>query len=367
MLDPAAFTSSIEAHLESLSSDELRIFVLRGIKRLNREDRAQLALFLGHGTAGDPIDDLTGPGIGDAELRSAVERCGLLRERFETFLRDNPRAAQRLGIVAASDPAAIAAKRRAALKPAAIAIAALLLAVLPLLAQYVHQRGLTAGLQNVALVQPPIAASATSAAVRRPGATKRAAPRVRHHHARVAHVRPKRKLAEQHAVALRPARHSATVRKPHRTVAWKFDPSVNPYFNHRRWHTIAANPHPRARARNRFEQRAQLLVTAYLHDVVHGNTGGALEHLGMPRTADVSNVSERRILGPDSHFRVVAVNTQPKGAKVEVDINGRTGEYFEVFSVSHDGPAARIADRYYIPVNRTAEERAAHLLATDGH
>jgi hypothetical protein len=158
---------------------------------------------------------------------------------------------------------------------------------------------------------------------------------------------------------------------------WKFDPKYNPYFNKKAsWHQRFIDRRPAVvymrsappQLSRSFEGRASLVVSSYLRAVIAGNTQSALHHLGLPSDASAANVSESGIITRDMQAHVLSVDAQPDGrAKVEVELNGRSGEYFEVFYVAHDGPAVRIMDRFYIPVNRTAEERAAHLLAKDGH
>lgn len=163
----------------------------------------------------------------------------------------------------------------------------------------------------------------------------------------------------------------------HRTriaAAWKFDPSQNPYFT-RKWHRGGvAYAAPRARAagtpqaEDAFSGRARLIVASYLNAVISGDTGRALQHLGMAPTADPKAISESPIVSRDARAEIVGVKRDENGqVRVQVDINGRRGEYFEVFSVQPDGRAARIADRYFIPVNRTAEEVSARLLAKTTH
>jgi hypothetical protein len=150
------------------------------------------------------------------------------------------------------------------------------------------------------------------------------------------------------------AKRSA-IRKPqrlmprHRAVAWKFAPANNPYFNRSRWR------HPYEADASLFGQRARLVVSAYLHAIVAGDLGSALEHLGMPHTADTSAIAELPIV--TRRTMVAIVGSKPSGGKEEVsaDIVTDGREYYEVFYVTQDGPATRITDRYYIPVNRRAQ------------
>lgn len=383
MLDPAAFEHSVEAYLDSLTAEDLRSLVLRSIKRMDGAHRSQLALFLGHDVGGDPIDEVGGSSVQEHELREFIESCGLLRERFAGFLRENPRAVYALGHSASSqifgEPKAGESNeearepaRKVPLRTVAVAAFAVALAVLPLVAQYAHQRGMIAGLDQLSMAPPVTFPSPVSVPVHRTAQTQ---------HKTRAHVAKARKKAVVHHAAAVAVYRRTVHRRPH-TVAlrhaprsrrvisarnWKFDPQYNPYLSHRHWRpvSVAGNLPPASGA---FASRAQLLVTSYLADVVSGNTASALHHLGLPSSADGANLRELPIVTRDSRVHVVAVRPQADGgAKVEVDISGRGGEYFEVFYVARDGPAARIMDRYYIPVDRTAEERAARLLAKDGH
>jgi hypothetical protein len=377
MLEPVAFVHAVDEYLDSLTPEELRAMVLRSIKHLDGAHRAQLALFLGLEFASvDPIDEVAGSAVGDRELRAFIDSCGLLRERFGAFLRDNPRAIYALGrstserIFGTSENKALTFLSRVSPKAAALAAVLLLLAFVPLAAQYARQRGMLAGLSEVSLapqtVAPVTANIIKPAVASQPGRGTTAAF---HSHAvtrepkRIAarHVRPK--SVAVHEVAFHPARarHVVTAQN------WKFDPKYNPYFNHRGWHTVAFTA-PHAPSRSVLGARAELMVNSYLHAVIAGNTLAALHHLGLPANANPINVAESAIVTRDTRTNVVAVDQQPDGRqRVEVDLTGRTGEYFETFYVARDGPALRITDRFYIPVNRTAEERAAHLLAKDGH
>jgi hypothetical protein len=398
MLEPLAFAASVDAYLDSRSPEEIRALVLRSIKRLDGAHRGQLALFLGLDIAADPIDEVGGSPVNDERLRQFIESCGLLRERFGAFLRDNPRAIYALGkqaserILGHSENRFVTFLGRAPLKVAGLLVVIVIFAVVPLVAQYAHQRGMLAGLTDISIPPliapppvmqahitrkaPPRVASNAFASSRatipvRHVAFRRAAPIKRRavHHVQVRHLAVRQRPRISHRVH---ARHTKVAR------AWKFDPRYNPYFNHSRWRvvrTAAAMPAsaPERRAppvvlRSGFEGRAQLAVNSYLNAVISGNTPDALRHLGLSANASPSNVTESPIVSRDARAKVVAVDMQPDGrARVEAEINGRLGEYFETFYVARDGPAVRIVDRYYIPVNRTAEERAAQLLAKDGH
>jgi hypothetical protein len=365
MLDQAAFANSIETQLQSLNDEEVQALVLRSVKRMDGAHRSQFALFLGHDVGGDPIDEVGGSPLREQQLREYINSSTLLRERFAAFLRENPRAAVVLGI-GDTQKAGISPLRKITPKTAAIAIGALMLAFLPLAAQYAHQKGIVSGLGQVSLA--PILPAVTHV---QPAKTKPAVPRLS------AKPKPKPSMlaatraTATHRVIRHARRHAAAPvriaqRRASPVAAWKFDPRFNPYFNRARWHIAYREPRG-VGPPDAFAHRARLVVEGYLSDVVSGNTAGALQHLGLPAGADLANVREVPIVTPSSRVHVVAVARQPDGrTKVEADINGPSGEYFEVFYVSHDGPAARIVDRYYIPVNRTAEERAARLLAKDG-
>ena len=391
MLEPVAFEKSLDSYLESQSNEEIRALVLRSIKQLDGAHRAQLALFLGLDVTGDPITEVGGSAIDEQELRTFIASCALLRERFGAFLRDNPRAIRALGknvsnrILGPSEYTPVAFFRRLPPKAAAAMVLALIVTFVPLAAQYEHQRGMSAGPYDLSGA-PPVAAVARPL-VHHPARTADSHP-VRAHavlasaplpiqrqiamHVRVAHRTHVQRMRDSR-VASRSRTHSVH----HTYVAnnWKFDRRFNPYFNRAAWHVrFVANRQPRMHSNapaplpTGFEGRATLIVTSYLNAVIAGDTPSALHHLGLPATAPQSNLSESPIITRDSRAHVVSVDAQPDGrAKVEVDIYGRAGEYFEVFYVAHDGPAVRIMDRYYIPVNRTAEERAARSLAKDGH
>ncbi len=392
MLDPLGFAHSVDSYLESLPEEELRALVFRSVKRLDGAHRTQLALFLGHDFSAHPLDEVGGSSLNDQQLRAFIESCSLLRERYAAFLRENPRAIRALGkttaarMMGAEDGAGYAEERvplyrRIPLKGSALIALVLIVAFLPLAAQYVHQRGIIAGLSEISIV-PPIGPGPASA-VRVPA---KAAPQrvvtipaipVRHAPAPAHHARA-RPVVFHHRHPRHIAVHS---RVRHMRVAsvWKFDPQYNAYFTHNwRGGGLPRASAPRAGARrtvsyagsyaNDFSGRASLVVTSYLDAVIRGNTKSALEHLGLPDNASVRNVRESPIVSRDMRARVISVKPDSSGVtRVEVELMGPTGEYFEVFSVARDGGAVRITDRYYIPVNRTAEERAASLLAKDGH
>lgn len=389
MQEPEAFAQSLDSYLDSLSNDELRALVLRSIKRLDGAHRAQLGLFLGFDLAGHPIDEVAG-NVDNRTLTTAIASCALLRERFGAFLQDNPRAIPALGNSARDRILGPPEKNRRlldALARAPVGAAALLgvvtiLAFVPLFAQYSHQRGMLAGLSDVVL-QPirtlPLRVAAHPIhLLQAPAAekthTQTPAARVVPAHPVASHQKatPPRRFAARKRpshVAMHPRKHNR-VRRIARV--WKFDPKNNPYFNRSRWHVIAAArsapAHGSSMPANRFAARSAFIVTSYLHALIAGNTAQALGHLGLPSNAPISNLAETPIISRNARTHVLGVSTVPDGrARVEVDIRSGGGEYYETFYVAHDGPAVRIMDRFYVPVNRTAEDRAARLLAKDGH
>ncbi len=412
MLDPGAFSQSLDSYLDSLSEDDLRAVVLRSIKRLDGAHRTQLALFLGRDVCVDPIDEVGGSSLNDRALRGSIESCGLLRQRFGAFLHDNPRAIQALGSSTAqrilpgeqrSGSSLLAALMRLPPKTAVLVGLVLIVAFVPLVAQYAQQRGLIAELSTIPVV-PPIAKFASVAVAR----VHRLMPRTRSHalarNGRVQHSvsrspeRPRTLIAAypiraRHVRAREVAFHRPP-RRAHRVRivrAWKFDPKYNPYFNRSRWRSaraLAAVQRARDAQRARrlatgrariagqriaalprgFAGRARLMVKSYIAAVIAGDTRAALQHLGLPPGANAENLSELPIVSRGAHAHVTGQSLQPDGTqRVEVKIRGRGGDYFEVFTVAHDGPAVRIMNRYYVPVNRTAEERTARLLAKNEH
>lgn len=338
---PLALADSMDAHISSRSSEDVRGLIERSLKRMDSGDRAQLALYV---NLDDP-DDLIG-------------------HRFSAFLRQNPRA------IAALDredidsilgelgdlPAVPHPVRRLPPRTLALAIAAVALAILPLAAQYVHQRGLISGLSEPVL-PPPIVPFVQAVAPRPVPARKsehHRAPGIAHravHHRTIAlrHAR----LRPHHAVALAPH-----VRKRNQ-IAWKFDRRNNPYFNPVRWrHPYVADVTP-------FGMRARLSVRSYLHALIAGNLSAALVHLGMPPSADTTALAELPIISRSTTVAIVGSKPQPDGSEqVQADITTSGREYFAIFGVQHDGPATRIFAHYYIPVNRSAQI-AARAIRTE--
>lgn len=391
-VSPLAFAEAVERYVTALPAEEVRALALRSIKRFDAAERVQFAMFLGYeARSGGQEEPLVGAGMRVQELQALINACDdFLPNRFAAFLRENRRAIPALGedalkrILATlpeaqfdeSSTPAETPRRRIPAPVAALVALTLLVAIAPLIAQYAHQRGMIAGAPDV-LFAPP-AQPVRVAAVPAKAQPVHAAPHRQVRHAPAHHAAPRANTS--HAQAFAPVRH-VTLRRPsphmHRTriaAAWKFDPSQNPYFT-RKWHRGGvAYAAPRARAagtpqaEDAFSGRARLIVASYLNAVISGDTGRALQHLGMAPTADPKAISESPIVSRDARAEIVGVKRDENGqVRVQVDINGRRGEYFEVFSVQPDGRAARIADRYFIPVNRTAEEVSARLLAKTTH
>lgn len=390
-VSPLAFADAVERYITALPLADVRALASRAIKRFDTAERVQFAMFLGYESRpGGNEEPLVGADIRTQELQRLIDACDyFLSNRFAAFLRENRRAIPALGeetlrrILAtlpdgqfdeSSTPGDVP-ERRIPGRIAALVALTLLVAIAPLVAQYAHQRGAIAGVPDVFFA--PRAQPARVAAAQ----PKVKAPRP-HRAAQHARVRPPAAaahVARAHAVV--PPRHIAfhkqhRARRPVRiAAAWKFDPSQNPYFT-RKWHhaPVAYAQPPRARAiatpaaESAFAGRARLIVASYLQAVIAGDTGRALQHLGMPAGADPKAISETPIVSRDARAEIVGVKPGENGqVNVQVDILGRRGEYFEVFYVQPDGRAARIADRYFIPVNRTAEEVSARLLAKTTH
>lgn len=137
-----------------------------------------------------------------------------------------------------------------------------------------------------------------------------------------------------------------TAAPPPRRVAWKFDPHNNPYVS----------PHAHSVDRSAFGQRARLSVDAYLRAIIDGNLPAAFRHLGMPANGDSSALAELPIVSRDTTVAIVGSKPRTAGREeVQADIVTHGREYYEIFYVERDGPAVRIADRYYIPVNHSAQ------------
>lgn len=330
---PLALAEAMDAHICARSTEDLRGLIERSAKRMDPGDRHQLELYLNLNDADD-----------------------LLGHRFSAFLRQNPRS------IAALDPDAAQAilaelgeippvehfTRRLPARTTAFVALVLAIALLPLAAQYAHQRGLLQGLTDP-LDAPPVIAPF----VQRVSA-RTVAPRTKHYvHTqrvpRVAHHLKKVRAAPRRLIAQRGRTRVAPVHHPVRAVAWKFDPGNNPYFNRTRWH------HPYFADASLFGERARTNVRSYLHAIVAGNLSTALTHLGMPASAGTNAIAELPIITRST--RIAILGSKPAGDREEVQAAITTAgrEYYEVFYVAHDGPATRIAERYYIPVNRRAQ------------
>jgi hypothetical protein len=300
----------------------------------------------------------------------------LLGHRFSAFLRQNPRA------LAALDPDVLNAilgelgelptvehpKRRLPARSVGLVALALAVAVLPLAAQYLHQRGLLQGL-NTPAVPPPITPFAQQVAARSAAPVRhvrrvhhayrphraRAVPRVAVHHAPrvIVHHDPHRIAvhhAHKHVRAIAhhrralPKRVIAYAPRPHQRRAQPAHPA------HREW------KHPYEADTSVLGARARLHVSGYLRAIVDGNLTAAFAHLGMPATADRSALAELAIISPRT--RVAILGSKPEARdteQVQADIVTEGREYYEVFYVVRDGAAVRITERFYIPVNHRAQ------------
>lgn len=332
---PLALADAMDAYVCARSPQDVHEMIRRSFKRLDSGERAQLQMYVNV----DAPDDLV---------------C----HRFSAFLRQNPRA------IAALEPQDVDAilqsvgelpplehnERRLPARTVAVVAAVVLVTLLPLAAQYLHQRGLLEGLTEpvippaiVPFVQP---VTIHHAAVRsKPPHTTIARHKVPAHRHRSIAYRP-RHASTHRSVAVKP--YAPAVHQ----VAWKFDRRNNPYFNRERWH----HPYVEPKDISHFGQRARLSVASYLHAVRSGNLTAALVHLGLPRTASTSAIAELPIVSSSSRLTIVGSKKLADGSEqVQADIVTRGREYFEIFSVAHDGPATRIVEHYYIPVNRSAQ------------
>jgi hypothetical protein len=337
---PLALAEAMDAQICSRSIEGLRSLVERSRKRMDAPERSQLDLYIK-------------PGDGD----------DLLGHRFSAFLRQNPRALTSLDpdVVEAillelgSLPPVERAHRRLPANAVGLLVLILVVAVLPLAAQYAHQRWLISGLTDP-LGPPALPFMRTVAA--HPETVRRIPRRVARsaHHAapRIARIARRRSA---------PIRYRIAHRRVHGpvAVAWKFDRANNPYFNRSRWH------HPYVADRSVFGARARLTVRGYLAALVSGDLREAMRHLGLPPGGDTNAITELPIVARSSSVAITGSSPQVDGReKVEANIVTRGREYYEVFYVEQDGPAMRIADRYYIPVNRSAQI-AARLFEQGTH
>lgn len=330
-VDPSAFAESLESYLGALPFEEVRALALRCTAELPESERLQFALY---------VDEKCLNGSDD-----------LLARRMTAFFRQNPQTAWVLGTEALESifsplrpEAAHLEHRRVTPAAAGLAVLALLVAVTPLAAQYMHQRGMLAGLRDASVAPPVIAAlprpmlanavhiAAAGNSHDRPHARKT-------NPGRAARPRQTRRLA-MHPATPQPQTgpaHAVRTRPTAKRLAWfrKFDPQDYRYFNHP----------------THFQTRARLAVQSYLNAIIAGDTRSALAHLGLPPDANLVNLSEVPIISRRSSARVVSVKPRADGrTQVDADIHGKRGEYFEVFYVAADGPALRITDHYYIPV-----------------
>lgn len=328
---PLALAQATDTHIAHCSPDDLRTLIKNSVLRMEPAELEQLGLYVDPGDEDDVVAD-----------------------RFSAFLQHNPRA------IAALDPHAVIGiltelgevapvehpQRKLSAQIWGVVAVALVLVVLPLGAQYAHQLSWIQRLD--ALAPAPIVPFVQRIALRRapsrPSHAHHVHPRV-HAAPRTVHVAQHRTLVPvPHAVAYRP-RHVSSAPP----VAWKFDRQNNPYFNRLRW------KHPYVTDAAFDGDRARVSVHQYLHALVVGNLGEALGHLGLPRTAATTAISELPIVRRNTRVTIVGSKRVKGGAEdVQADIVTGTREYYEVFHVTKDGPAIRIADRYYIPVNRPA-------------
>ncbi len=335
---PVAFADAIDAYMTSRSPQDARALAARSFERMDSGERSQLEFYL---NLDDP-DDLIG-------------------HRFSAFLRQNPRAMTALDAGAVEAilqdvgelPPFERARRRLPAPTAALVALIVAVTVLPLAAQYARQRGLLADLSD------PVLPAAIVPFVQHFTLHKTPPPAIRRQPPRaVYHPVQRRAIARRHRSI---PRHYAVVRRPapKKTLAWKFDRLNNPYFNRVRWRHPFVERYAWA-PRPRFVDQARLSVRSYLRALALGDTHSALAHLGLPPTADTKALAEMPIVSRASTVAIVGSKTQADGnEQVQAEINTDGREYYEVFAVARDGPALRIVDHYYIPVNRSAQVAAA--------
>lgn len=330
---PLALAESMDAHICSRSTGDLRGLIERSAKRMDAGERKQLELYL---NLDDPDD--------------------LLGHRFSAFLRQNPRAIAALDPDAADAilvelgeiPAVHHATRRLPAHTVALVALVLVVALLPLAAQYAHQRGMLQGLTDPLAAPPAIVPFVERLSAKQPARPVKQSTPLHFAPPRVAH-RAVKSHKPRYVAQHRPIRKPHHLLPRHRAVAWKFDPVNNPYFNRARWsHPYQADP-------SLFGQRARTIVSSYLHALVAGDLRSALHHLGMPATADTNVIAELPIVTRRTTIEIVASKPSGRFEQVSADIVTDGREYYEVFYIAHDGPAARIMDRYYIPVNHSAQ------------
>lgn len=328
---PLAIADAMDSHISGRSCDELRGMIERSLKRMDAGDQAQLQLYL---NPEDPDD--------------------LLGYRFSAFLRQNPRA------IAALDPQAVDTilgelgeiprvnhpVRRLPARTLGIVVLVIAVALLPLAAQYAHQRGLLEGLTEP-LLPPPIVPFVQRIGVHHPAPKPVHRPHAVAHHS-IAH----RRIVAHHPAPVRHRRRVVAFKpRAHRPVqvAWKFDRRNNPYFNPKRWR------HPYVADESPFGTKARWSVRAYLTALIEGNLSAALVRLGMPPNGNTNALAELPIITRGTNASIVGSKPQADGKEqVQADIVTGGREYYAVFWVARDGPAIRIVDHYYIPVSRVA-------------
>lgn len=310
---PLALAEAMDAHICNRSAGDLREVIQRSRKRMDAGERAQLDLYVK-------------PGDGD----------DLIGHRFSAFLRQNPRAMGALDDDAIDailrelgDFGHIERPRRRLSTPVSILIGLLLaVALLPLAAQYAHQRGMLEGLAEP-LLEPNVAPFVERVGV----ALHQKRPVVRHARARhIARRAAPRMHVRKRVVAMAPPAYVRPRRAVRRHV----------------YHELVADS-------STFGARARLSVRSYLRALIAGNIPLALEHLGLPRYAGTAAISELPILASGTSVAIMGSKRSAGGEQVQADIVTGGREYYEMFYVVKDGPAVRITNRYYIPVNRRAE------------
>jgi hypothetical protein len=237
---PLALAEAMDAHIAGRSGEDVRALIASSIKRMDAGDKRQLDLYLDL----DRHDDLLG-------------------HRFSAFLRQNPRA------LAALDPDVLNAiladlgelpmiehaSRRIPLRTAGLLGLALAVAILPLAAQYIHQRGLLQGL-NAPPAPPPIVPFVQQVAAH----PALPAHRLHYAHKIHRHAPPKRVIA--YAPHPRPRPHMRP--HQHRRIA---------RVRHGVWR------HPYVADASRLGARARLDVSGYLRAIIDGDLPAAFKHL----------------------------------------------------------------------------------------
>ena len=91
---------------------------------------------------------------------------------------------------------------------------------------------------------------------------------------------------------------------------------------------------------------------------MRGDASTALGHLGLSSSAPVSNLSEGPVVQRSAGFHIIRASlVAPHSAKVDVEISVPRGQYFAVYTVEANGPAAWITRHTIIP---TAKDVAQH-------